>query len=222
MGFVFTTTTLNSVAAVASTAGVAGNETSSRMPRRLALHHPDPLLPSLLETMDLSLTRSLAVSGTVCGIPLDKFINLVVLDLEGWENLEDENLLLICRSKMIFLRYLSVRNTRVSKLPHEIKELWALHTLDISYTQISELPVELFELTRLWYLDLRGTQISQLPKQIVGPWRLQILLVGDDGITNHDVWHLNIVYTLATVDLTEQPASFVRAFGDLHSLEVLP
>ena len=50
---------------------------------------------SVLNPKTLSQTRSLAVSGTVCGIPLDKFINLVVLDLEGWENLEDENLLLL-------------------------------------------------------------------------------------------------------------------------------
>jgi Leucine-rich repeat (LRR) protein len=245
------------------------------MPRRLAVHHPDPLLPTLLETMDLSQTRSLAVSGAVSGIPLDKFVNLVELDLEGWENLKDEDLLQVCRSKMVFLDYLSVRNTRVSKLPHEIKELrtlttldvsytqitelpheikemWilrtldvsytqitelpheikelrSLETLDISYTQINELPLELFQLTDLEHLDLRGTQISQLPKQIVGlRGKLVRLFVGSERSVNsvetampHDVRRLYELQTLATVDLIQHPASFVRALGDLQMLEVL-
>jgi hypothetical protein len=90
MGFFFTITTINLVAPAATD---RGNETGSRMPRRLALHHPVPQLQSLLETIDLSQTRSLAVSGAVSSIPLEKFINLVVLDLEGWENLKDEDLL---------------------------------------------------------------------------------------------------------------------------------
>jgi len=60
MGFVFTTTTLNLLAeSAAATTTECGNQTSSRMPRRLALHHPDPLLPSMLETMDLSQTTVL-------------------------------------------------------------------------------------------------------------------------------------------------------------------
>jgi Leucine-rich repeat (LRR) protein len=54
---------------------------------------------------------------------------------------------------MIFLAYLSIRNTQVHKLPRETKELRILRTLDVSYTQISELPLELFELTDLWHLD---------------------------------------------------------------------
>jgi Leucine-rich repeat (LRR) protein len=277
IGFIFTTATLSIIAAAALPAATGrGNEpSSSRMPRRLALHHPDPLLPSLLETMDLSQTRSLAVSGAVSGIPLDKFVNLVELDLEGWENLKDEDLLQVCRSKMVFLDYLSVRNTRVSKLPHEIKELrtlttldvsytqitelpheikemWilrtldvsytqitelpheikelrSLETLDISYTQINELPLELFQLTDLEHLDLRGTQISQLPKQIVGlRGKLVRLFVGSERSVNsvetampHDVRRLYELQTLATVDLIQHPASFVRALGDLQMLEVL-
>ncbi|OQU83810.1 hypothetical protein SORBI_3005G181700 [Sorghum bicolor] len=234
MGFVFTTTTLNLLAASASAAAATttecGNQTSSRMPRRLALHHPDPLLPSLLETMDLSQTRSLAVSGTVCRIPVDKFVNLVVLDLEGWENLKDEDLLQVCTSKMFFLCYLSVRNTQVHKLPYEIKELRSLEALDVSYTQITELPLEVFELIFLRHLDLRGTRIRQLPKQIVGRWNISHLLVGGEGVIHsiekaarvpNNVRRLSMLETLATVDLTSHPASFVMALGDLRRLTVL-
>jgi Leucine-rich repeat (LRR) protein len=229
MGFLFTTANLNLLRAALPATG-HGSETRSRMPRRLAVHHPDPLLPTLLETMDLSQTRSLAVSGAVSGIPLEKFVNLVVLDLEGWENLKDEDLLQVCRSKMFFLTYLSVRNTRVSKLPHEIKKLQILSTLDVSHTQISKLPLELFQLKYLEHLDLRGTRVNQLPKQIVGLQdKLEFLLVGGEGTINsvetatrlpHDVRHLYLL-TLATVDLTRHPASFVRALGDLYRLRVL-
>ncbi|XP_062182883.1 disease resistance protein RGA5-like [Phragmites australis] len=184
-----------------------GHGNKTRIPRRLALHHPDPCLPSLFETIDFSQTRSLAVSGAVSRIALDKF-NLVVLDLEGWENLKDEDLLQVCRSKMFFLQYLSVRNTRVSKLPHEIKELCSL-----------------------MMLDLRGTRIRQLPKQIVGlRSTLRALLLGSEGMINpiepattvpHDVQHLHMLSTLATIDLSEHPASFVEALGAMENLRVL-
>ncbi|CAO2142308.1 unnamed protein product [Urochloa humidicola] len=227
-GFAFTSTTLSSAAASATD---LGNETRRMAPHRLALHHPDPQLPSLLEKIDLSQTRSLAVSGAVSGIPMEKFVNLVVLDLEGWENLKDEDLRQVCRSKMFLLKYLSVRSTRVSKLPQEVKGLRILATLDISYTQISELPLEVFELRGLWHLDLRGTRITQLPRQIEGLRdNLADLLFGGEGIVNsvetaarvtRDVLHLSWLQSLATVDLTEHPASFVRALGGLDQLKVV-
>ncbi|XP_025791218.1 uncharacterized protein LOC112872334 [Panicum hallii] len=200
MGFVFTSATLNLLLAAGSSTG-HGNE-ASRIPRRLALHQDDPNIPSLLQEIDLSQTRSLAVSGAVSiEVPLDKFVNLLVLDVEGWENFGDEDLLRICRSKMFFLEYLSIRNTRVSKLPPEINELCRLQVLDASKTQVTEIPFGVFVATRLYRLDLRGTPIRQLtlPKQILG---LQNSL-------------------LATIDLSEQPASFVKALGDLRWLEVL-
>ncbi|TVU00524.1 hypothetical protein EJB05_54050, partial [Eragrostis curvula] len=217
MGFAFTSATLELAAAPNS-------------PRRLALHHPEPHLASVLKALDLSLTRSLAVSGAVSEIPIYKFVNLVVLDLEGWENLTDEVLLQVCMSNMFFLHYLSIRNTRVSKLPHEIKKLCSLHVLDVSYTQISELPVDVYELAHLFKLDIRGTRIRKLPKQIVGLRSLCVLLLGVEGTINstktatrvpHDIQHLWHLNTLATVDLREEPASLITALGNLDSLRVL-
>ncbi|XP_062217741.1 disease resistance protein Pikm1-TS-like [Phragmites australis] len=226
MGFAFTSTTLASAKAGAGATG----DNKRAVPRRLALHHPDPELPRLLRTMDLSQTRSLAVSGEVDQIPLDKFIYLVVLDLEGWKNLKDEDLLMICTSKQYLLKYLSVKNTRVRKLPSEIKELCCLKTLDISHTQISELPSEVCELEDLLKMDLRNTQIRQLPEQIAGLRCLQDLRIGGDGIANSDetatkipegVRHVYRLVTLATVDLSECSSSFVHALGDLSQLMVL-
>jgi len=135
---------------------------------------------------------------------------------------------------MYFLMYLSIRNTRVSKLPPEINELFRLQVLDASYTQVTELSFRVFEGTRLYRLDLRGTPMRQLtlPKQNL--WlrhSLHDLLLGGEGITNsaetatrvlHDfIRRFSRLRTLATIDLSEQPASFVEALGDLHNLEVL-
>ncbi|BAF28613.2 Os11g0606400, partial [Oryza sativa Japonica Group] len=158
MGLVFTSSTL--------TLAPSGGGNTTRIARRLALHHPDPQLPAMLQQMDLSQTRSLLISGAVdrTTVPLDKFAYLVLLDLQGWENLKDEDLLQIC--KMFMLRYLSVRNTRVSKLPPQIKELHILGTLDVSHTTISEIPSEVWELKHLKMLDLRGTWIRHLPEKV--------------------------------------------------------
>ncbi|CAL4979988.1 unnamed protein product [Urochloa decumbens] len=233
MGFVFTSTTLYMAAASATD---HGNEASriSRIPRRLALHHEDPI-PSLLQTIDLSQIRSLAVSGAVsCGVPVDKFVNLVVLDVEGWKNFNDDDLLQVCRSKMLFLVYLSIRNTPVSKLPPEMKELCSLQILDASYTLVTELPFGVFVATRLRRLDIRGTPIRQvtLPKQTLGLQdSFRVLLLGDEGIINsaettvtrppHDIRRFRNLETLTTVDLSQQPASFINALGDLECLRVL-
>ncbi|KAL5221392.1 hypothetical protein ABZP36_026105 [Zizania latifolia] len=226
-GIAFTSTTL---------ASATGSSKTTRRARCLALHHPDPQLPGMLQELDLSHTRSLLISGAVDRIliPLGKFAYLVVLDLQGWDNLKDEDLLQICR--MFMLRYLSVRNTRISKLPPQIKELDNLVTLDVSHTHISELPSEVFKITCLEVLDLRCTKISQLPKQYEYlPSRLSTLLVGDNGVINSDETAVitNIPHslmmaasstnlkTLATVDLSECSVSILEVLGDKENLRSL-
>ncbi|KAF8772303.1 hypothetical protein HU200_005895 [Digitaria exilis] len=230
MGIAFTSDTLNLLVAASAT---NHGEEASWTPRRLALHHDDPDIPSLLQNVDLSQTRSLAVSGGVVtiSVPLDRFVNLVVLDVEGWENFEDEDLLRMCRSKMFFLVYLSIRNTTVSKLPLEIKELRSLEVLDASYTKVTELPFKDFEATRLRRLDVRGTPIRQLMlKQILGLQHSLESLLLDEGIIisaetatslRHDIQRFRRLHTLPTVDLSKQPASFINTLGDLGKLRVL-
>ncbi|KAF8673265.1 hypothetical protein HU200_048819 [Digitaria exilis] len=182
VGIAFTSHTLKLLAAASTT---NHGKQPSKTPRRLALHHNDPHLPSLLQNVDLSLTRSLAVFGGVVSrsVPLDRFLNLVVLDVEGWENFGDEDLLQISRSKMFFMVYLSFRSTRVSKLPPEIKELCNLAVLDAMIE---------------WFKS--DETATRLP---------------------HDIRHLLKLRTLTTVDLREQPISFINALGDLWCLSVL-
>ncbi|KAG8090161.1 hypothetical protein GUJ93_ZPchr0011g27057 [Zizania palustris] len=227
-GFAFTSTTL------ASATGSSKMTRRARV-RRLALHHPDPQLPGMLKEMDLSQTRSLLISSAVerISIPLDKFAYLVVLDLQGWENLKDEDLLQICT--MFMLRYLSVRNTRISRippqikelrnlrtlnvshtlvseLPSEIRELRNLRTLNISHTLISELPSQMFELMKLKVIDLRGTKISRLPEQFERLWsHLSTLLVGGNGVINSD----------ETVVVTKIPESVIKRATDLERLATM-
>ncbi|KAL5204098.1 hypothetical protein ABZP36_008969 [Zizania latifolia] len=222
-GFVFTSTTLSSA---------TGSSKMTRRARCLALHHPDPQLPTMLQEMDLSHTRSLLISGAIdrISIPLDKFSCLVELDLQGWEKLEDKDMLQVCR--MFMLRYLSIRNTRVSKLPPQIRELRYLRILDVSHTHISELPSKVSKLCYLEVLDLRGTKISQLPEQFENSLLLH-LLVGDNGMINSDetavvtkipqsvIKRATFVHTLATVDLTECSASFLEVVGDKQHLRSL-
>ncbi|XP_015616482.1 disease resistance protein Pikm1-TS-like isoform X3 [Oryza sativa Japonica Group] len=224
-GLVFTSSTLTSLPSC------GGNNT--RIKRRLALHHPDPLLPEMLQQMDLSHTRSLLISGAVdrTTVPLDKFGYLVFLDLQGWENLKDEDLLQIC--KMFMLSYLSVRNTRVSKLPPQIKELCNLKALDVSQTHIFKIPSEVCELEYLEILELRGTQIKHMPDKIVEKRKYE-QLYGNGSVfgmidsnqkvltkISKKIHQLRYLKTLATIDLSEFSAKSIQSLGDLERLEVL-
>ncbi|EMS48852.1 Disease resistance protein RPM1 [Triticum urartu] len=210
---------------VNSTAAAAAEGDMTQMIQRIFLHRPDQELPTLLGTIDLSHTRSLIVSGSVNRIPLDKFIHLAMLDLEGWENLEDVDLVQICSSNFFLLKYLSVRNTRVSKLPPQISELGYLETLDISHTQISEIPIEVWGLPKLWSLDLRGTQVRQLPRDVATCLR-HLLVSGhklDETIMEipDDILYWNLLETLATIDIRNWSSWVFKYLADLRFLEVL-
>ncbi|RCV38972.1 hypothetical protein SETIT_8G185500v2 [Setaria italica] len=192
------------------------------IPRRLALH--GRVTTDALRRYDWSTIRSLAVSGEQQINLLDCFTYLVVLDLEQWDDLKDEDILQICNSKMYALRHLSIRNTQVSKLPPQIKELYSLMTLDVSHIHINELPSEVFQLQFLIKLDLTSTKIGKVPKLIAGLQNLQYLLIGGDGIAAMLTAGIRLpdkIVKLATVNLSDCSMGFVKALWTMRFLSVL-
>jgi len=221
-GFVYTSDTLNSDMEKASTSD-CGNSTIK--PRRVALHHPTPLLPSALEKVDFSQTCSLSVSGAVDIFSLKVFVNLSSLDVEGWDNFNDDYLLEIRKIEMIFLKCLTIKRTQVSRLPPEIKNLVNLLMLDISFTQITELPLEVLELDHLIDLDVRGTRISYFPNIPNEDWRtwhrLRVLRASRATRMPLNAYYFHRLSIVETIDLREYPASVFEVLSNLQELKMI-
>ncbi|XP_051202096.1 disease resistance protein RGA4-like [Lolium perenne] len=117
-------------------------------PRRLSVHGTG-VTQEEIGKIELSRIRSL----TICDsnkMDFDKCELLRVLDLEGCTWLEDAHLDTIC--KLLYLKYLSLRSTRVSKLPRKMKDLHCLETLDARDTRVEMLPMEVLMLPQLVHL----------------------------------------------------------------------
>ncbi|OEL34723.1 Disease resistance protein RPM1 [Dichanthelium oligosanthes] len=101
--------------------------------------------------VDLSCVRSLTVFGDAGGaISYIRKCKLIrVLDLEGCNDLRDDDLEHIC--KLWYLKYLSLGDT-IHELPRCIDGLHCLETLDLRRTKIKSLPVEAIQLPHLTHL----------------------------------------------------------------------
>ena len=75
---------------------------------------------------------------------------LQVLDFEGCDVLKNNHLKIIV--KLLHLKYLSLRGTRVSELPKSLGNLQNLETLDFKDTQIERVPAGIIKLQRLRFL----------------------------------------------------------------------
>ncbi|KAJ1277118.1 hypothetical protein BS78_05G270000 [Paspalum vaginatum] len=75
---------------------------------------------------------------------------LRLLDLEGCTDLEQS--FLDGLSKLLLLRYLSLRNTGISQLPAHMENLQRLEMLDIRETNVENLPIKAIMLPKLAYL----------------------------------------------------------------------
>lgn len=112
-----------------------------------------------LKNINLSYIRSLTVFGD-CPVSLisPKMRLLRVLDLEDTTNVKNEDLRHI--GDLPHLRYLSLRGTKISKLPSSLQNLRCLETLDIQGTQVTRLPRRIVKLEKLRYL-LAGVKFSR-------------------------------------------------------------
>ncbi|KAM3280577.1 hypothetical protein ACQJBY_047406 [Aegilops geniculata] len=167
--------------------------------RRLSIQHIDKELASELANVDLSHVRTLIVMPSCCvtHLPsLDRFEALRVLDFEGCEDLEDYEMKGM--DKLFQLKYLSFRDTHISKLPSGILMLGNLETLDLMNTVVEELPAGITRLTTLRHLI--GSLKNQLPNGIRGMRNLQLM---------------------PRFTITSQETDVLEDLGNLTSLEVL-
>lgn len=137
--------------------------------RRLSLQSIDPNHAKAVEKMNLSHLRSLSVFGSLNQLPSHSFkIGLVqVLDLEGCTGFEQKHIKEI--SKLLLLKYLSLRRTDIDKIPENIGKLQYLETLDIRETNVEQLPQSIGQLNRMINI-LGGNKIKRkalkLPEEI--------------------------------------------------------
>lgn len=132
--------------------------------RRFSLQNTDPETVRTAMKMQLSSVRSLAIFEHD-GKDLRNFQRcklLRALVLEQCKELEGGVLNSIC--ELMHLKYLSLKNSDVSKLPKKVHKLQALETLDLRGTKVDMLPMGVLTLPQLAHLFGR----FHLPRGISG------------------------------------------------------
>nr|XP_034570101.1 disease resistance protein Pik-1-like [Setaria viridis] len=108
--------------------------------------------------------RSLAVLSDQphIGVPLKKFKNLRVLEIDSCKRLE--NFSLVDIYGLIWLRYLGLNGClEITEIPREIWRLQNLETLEVRNTEV---PRKITGLSRLENLDVSSTGVKELPKEV--------------------------------------------------------
>ncbi|TVU50766.1 hypothetical protein EJB05_02155, partial [Eragrostis curvula] len=147
--------------------------------RRLCIHGGKDMMPKSVEQhkkktadqgiegIDVEHVRSLSMfqhNGQNLLNQLDKFTLLMVLDLEGSEELRNHHMRYICR--LYLLKFLSLRGTNISFVPPEIGNLEHLQTFDV-----------------------RGAPVRGLPQAVTKLHKLERLQICDNGYHSH-MWRL--------------------------------
>ncbi|KAM3299327.1 hypothetical protein ACQJBY_040694 [Aegilops geniculata] len=136
---------------------VKGDTPLEKKFRRLSLQKSmTNLATAQMPTTSMSQVRSFtAFSPAISKIPpLSKFQVLRVLDLEGCDLGGSPGVDLRHVEKLLHLRYLGLRGTKVGKLQMEIGKLQFLQTLDLQRTNSNELPSSVTQLGNLMCLIL--------------------------------------------------------------------
>ncbi|KAK3137710.1 hypothetical protein QOZ80_5BG0456160 [Eleusine coracana subsp. coracana] len=121
--------------------------------RRLSVMNLKENYDDIPESRITSHNRSLYsfVVGSGAKLFVKHFPFLWVLDLEGFMELTNNDVEKIAR-RLLNLRYLSIRDTPVSRIPDQIGQLQFLTTLDLRGTKVQELPMSVVHLQRLAHL----------------------------------------------------------------------
>ncbi|KAJ9135059.1 hypothetical protein P3X46_032280 [Hevea brasiliensis] len=118
--------------------------------RRLSIHNT---LQNVQQNRCVSQLRSLFMFGIaekspITGLFPSGFRLLNVLDLQG-SNLNKFPIQVI---NLYYLKYLSLKSTKVATIPSYIGKLQHLETLDLKHAHVTELPVEILKLRKLRHL----------------------------------------------------------------------
>ncbi|WVZ48924.1 hypothetical protein U9M48_000315 [Paspalum notatum var. saurae] len=124
------------------------------------------------------LLRTLIIYSSVNFKPSDSFGHFSRLRVLHIQSVADCDRLVSSVSKLKHLRYLSLKETNVSKLPVDIHKMKFLQYLDIIDCQkLRHLPLTTIKLMHLRSLDITGSvNISTVPKGIGGLTNLRIFL----------------------------------------------
>ncbi|KAE8781895.1 Disease resistance protein RPM1 [Hordeum vulgare] len=143
---------------------IKGDWTLKRNMRRLSLQKSMTGLTSTeLSTTSMSQVRSFTVFSPAISqiLSLSLFQVLRVLDLEDCDLGIDRNLNLRCVGNLLHLRYLGLRDTKLSEIPMEIGKLRLLQILDLYGVNAEQLPASVVGLSYLMCLHLREN--TELP-----------------------------------------------------------
>ncbi|XP_040383026.1 disease resistance protein Pik-2-like [Oryza brachyantha] len=165
--------------------------------RRLSLQTSCEKANIWLGTNRFSQVRSLNVFGDLKQMPpLFDLQVLRVLDLEDCSSLKDGDIENI--GSLFQLRYLSLRNSHITRLPAQIGNLQLLQTLDLRGTRIKELPETI-------------TQLQQLVRLLLGRFGVKM----PKGISN-----MKSLEELVVLDGSKNSMDAVVELGDLTNLKV--
>ncbi|KAF2919634.1 hypothetical protein DAI22_08g149900 [Oryza sativa Japonica Group] len=170
---------------------------STNKVRRLSLQTNHEKTNIWLGTNRFSQVRSLSVFGDLKQMP--PFFDLQVLrvlDLEDCSSLKDGDIENI--ASLFQLRYLSLRNCHISRVPAQIGKLQLLQTLDLRGTRIKELPETI-------------TQLQQLVRLLLGRFGVKM----PNGISN-----MRSLEELVVLDGSKNSVDVVVELGNLTNLKV--
>nr|CAB3451999.1 unnamed protein product [Digitaria exilis] len=128
---------------------------------------------------------------------LDKFVLLRVLDLEGCKGVTDQHVLHAC--KLYLLRFLSFKNTGISKVPPQVKKLEHLQVLNLEDTSIGD--------------DGLADNVTTLKK-------LERLLC-DVWVLPKGIGKMKALRELREVTLPANGVEIARELGELEQLEAI-
>nr|POE98076.1 disease resistance protein rpm1 [Quercus suber] len=113
-------------------------------------------------------------------------------------------------SRLFNLRYLNLRDIKISELPKSIKKLRNLQTLDVWNTNVRRLPSGISKLTRLRHLymycnNYQNSETSNIANSMMAPT---------------GIWNIQCLQTLACIDVEEELIQKVGNLTELRRLDI--